>query len=131
MSYEVKINDRIARVQLLNRRGKDVVIEVDGKEYILDFIQVAPGKYSILHDNRSYNLELIPGDGIRQYVVNSFKSSYEVNIIDAEAKYLASRLKGQEDESESTITAPIPGKVVKILVTEGEKLEAGQTILII
>lgn len=131
MSYEVKLRDRVAHVELLNRQGDQLLIAVDGREYALDFVRLNKGSYSIIHNHKSYNVELIPTNGIKKYNVNTFKNSYEVEIIDAEAKYKANRLKGQEDESTAAIIAPIPGKVVKILVEEGESIEAGQTVIVI
>lgn len=131
MSYEVKLGDRIARVELLSRQGDQLLVAVDGKEFALDFVQLNKGSYSILHNKKSYNVELIPVNGIKKYNVNTFKNSYEVEIIDTESKYLANRRQGQEDDAGSVITAPIPGKVVRLLVEEGETVEAGQTVIVI
>lgn len=131
MPYEVKLNKRSANVELLSRKGNQVLVAVDGKEYQLDLEQVAKGKYSILYKNKSFNVEVIPGPSIRQYVAHTFKNTYHVDIVDAEAKYLENRLKGLQDEGESTIVAPIPGKVVKILVEKDELVNAGQTVIII
>ncbi len=131
MPYEVKVNKRTANVELLSREGHHVLIAVDGKEYNLDFEMVGKGKYSILHNNKSFNVEVIPGHTIKQYVAHTSKSTFHVDIVDAESKYLENRFKGQEDEGESTIVAPIPGRVVKILVNKDELVEAGQTIIII
>ncbi len=131
MSYEVKLRDRIAHVELISRKGDQLLINVDGREYALDFVRLNKGSYSIIHKNKSYNVELIPTNGIKKYNVNTFKNSYEVEIIDAEAKYRANRLRGQEDEGAASIVAPIPGKVVKILIEEGDKVEAGQTAIVI
>lgn len=130
MSYEVKINGRNARVELLQWEGSYVNILVDGKEYKLDFEKVGSGIFSILHNAKSYNIELIPGENVKNYTVNTFKHNYEVEIVDAESKYQASRLQGSDDDADSTITAPIPGKVVKIPVEVGETVEAGQTLVI-
>lgn len=131
MSYEVKIKDRVARVEVLSQEGDKLLVSVDGKEYPLDFVQIAKGSYSILHNNKSYNLELIPINGIKKYNVNTFKNSFEVEIMDSEAKYLASRKAGQEFDDEAVISSPIPGKVVKLFVGEGDKVEAGQTLVVI
>ncbi len=131
MSYEVKLRDRIARVELLSRKGDQLLITVDGREYALDFVRLNKGSYSIIHNHKSYNVELIPVNGVKKYNVNTFKNSYEVEIIDAETKYLANRKKGQDDEGVAAITAPIPGKVIKILVEEGDKVDTGQTVIVI
>ena len=71
MSYEVKINNRSANVELLSREGNHVLIAVDGKEYKLDFEMVGKGKYSILYNNKSFNVEVIPGENIKQYVAHT------------------------------------------------------------
>ncbi|TVQ86281.1 MAG: acetyl-CoA carboxylase biotin carboxyl carrier protein subunit [Bacteroidetes bacterium] len=130
MSFEVKINNRTAHVELLQWEGSFVNIKVDGKEYKLDFEKVNQGIFSILHDNNSYNIELIPGDNVKKYTVNTYKNTYEAEIIDAEAKYRAARLKGVDEDAENTVVAPIPGKVVKIPVSIGDSVEAGQTLVI-
>ncbi len=131
MSYEVKLQNRIARVEILSRQNDQLLVAVDGKEYSLDFVQIGKGSYSILHKNKSYNVELIPVNGIKKYHVNTFKNTYEVEIIDAESKYLASRRHGQEDDDEAIITSPIPGKVVKVYIKDGDAVEAGQTLVVI
>ncbi len=131
MSYEVKLRDRIARVEILSQQGDKLLVTVDGKEYALDFVEISKGSYSILHRNKSYNVELIPVNGIKKYHVNTLKHSFDVEIIDAEAKYLASRQQGQEDEDEAIISSPIPGKIVRLFIQEGDKVEAGQTLVVI
>lgn len=132
MPYEVKLNDRIAMVELLSRQDDKLLVTVDGKEYELDFVKISEGSYSVIYQHRSFNIELIPANGgVKKYLVNTFKNTYEVEIIDAEAKYLASRKKGLDDDGDSVIAAPIPGKVVKVFVENGEQVEAGQTVIII
>jgi biotin carboxyl carrier protein len=130
MSYEVKINNRTAKVELLQMEGSHVSIRVDNKEYLIDFEKVNQGIFSMIHNHRSYNVELIPGDNSKRFIVNTYKNTYETEIIDAESKYKASRMKGSEDDAENTILAPIPGKVVKIPVSIGEQVVAGQTLII-
>ena len=130
MSYEVKINNRTAKVELLQWDGTYVNIKVDEKEYILDFEKVNQGIFSIIHNNNSYNIELIPGENVKKYTINTYKNTYETEVIDAESKYRAARLKGGEEDAENTVIAPIPGKVVKIPVIVGDAVEAGQTLVI-
>lgn len=131
MPFEVKLNGRTAHVELLSREGDQVLVTVDGKEYKLDFVRVAKGQYSILHRHKSFNVEIIPGQGVKQYTAHTAKTSYQIEIIDAESKYLASRTKGRDEEGESVIVAPIPGKVVKIPVSKGDQVQPGQTVIIL
>jgi biotin carboxyl carrier protein len=129
MSTEIKINDRTALVEVLSREGDKVRISIDGKKYDADIVMVEEGVFSILIDNKSHNIELIRNDN-KNYVVNTYARSYDVEIVDAESKYLKSR-KRDDAQEDSVISSPMPGKVVKILVKEGDKVKAGDTVVII
>jgi biotin carboxyl carrier protein len=85
----------------------------------------------MLYKNRSFYIELIEGKDSKKYFVNTKNLSYELEIIDAESKYLKNKNKGSFNLSENTIISPMPGKVVKILVGKGDKVQPGQTAIII
>ncbi len=130
MSYEIKINDRTATVELLNREHNKIIISVDDNKYNADIVMVEKGVYSIIIDGVSYNIELIENGSSKNYLVNILYNSFETEIIDAESKYLKSRKKADGEDANS-ISTPMPGKVVKILVKEGEMVKAGETVIII
>ncbi|GAB1419496.1 acetyl-CoA carboxylase biotin carboxyl carrier protein subunit [Bacteroidales bacterium] len=130
MSYEVKINDRIASIELLGREGSLFQIAIDNKVYELDVVEVEKGVYSIVLDNRSFNIELVEGKNSKSYTVNTLYETFSVDIIDAEAKYLMSRKKDEGQDS-NVITSPMPGKVVKVLVSEGQQVKAGETVIVV
>lgn len=130
MSLEISIGDRTTDVELVKKDGSNIKISVDGKVYIVDIIEVEEGVYSILHDNVSYNIELRQGENSKQYIANSMFDVYDLEIIDAESRYLKSR-KGSDLDDEAFISSPMPGKVVKILVSEGDKVTAGTTVIIV
>ena len=130
MSYEVKLNDRTAKVELLNRIDNKVKILVDDQKYDADVIMVEKGVYSIIMNGISYNIELIEDGSSKEYLVNTLNESFDVEIIDAESKYLKSRKK-DEGEDSNIISTPMPGKVVKVLVKPGDKVKAGETVIII
>ncbi len=131
MAYEINLETRTARIDLLNRVGNKALIAVDDRKYDLDITMVENGVYSILYKGHSYNLELIENENPKKYIVNTFARSFHVEIVDAEAKYQQSRVKGSELEGELNISTPMPGKVVKIPVTQGEKVSAGQTLVVV
>jgi len=61
---------------------------------------------------------------------NPMTKSYDVEIVDAESKYLKSRRRDDGDE-EAVMSSPMPGKIVKILVKVGDKVKAGDTVIIV
>ena len=131
MGYEVKMGDRIANVELLSRDGSKIYIAVDEKRYRVDLEMVEPQVYSVLCDNVSYNIEMANTESSKKYHVTTFFRSYNAEIIDAESKYLKSRTKTFEEEGKIAISTPMPGKVVKILVKVGDKVNEGDTVIVV
>lgn len=130
MPLEININGRIATVMLHKQKDNIYEIEVDGRLYKLDANMVERGVYSVLHDNISYNVELIEKNDIRHYNVNTYYHSYDVEIIDAEAKYRQNR-SGEHLDDIRKIASPMPGKVVKIPVKVGDEIKAGDTVIVV
>ncbi len=130
MSYEININDQTRKIELLNREGNKVKIALDGKKYDADIVMVERGVYSLIMDGISYNVELFENGSCKKYIVNTLYESFDVEVVDAESKYLKSRKKDEGDD-ENFISTPMPGKVVKIPVKVGDKVKAGDTVVII
>jgi len=131
MALEIKINDRTAWVNLIQQNGNLLEVEVDGKRYNVDLLHTADGTFSILEGGHSYNIELIPHNQPKKYTAHTLYNTYEVDIIDAEARYLINRGSNGVAKSEKTISSPMPGKVVKVLVNEGDIIDEGKTAIII
>ncbi len=131
MSLEIRLNDRESNVELISREGNQITIKVDEDLYTLDILKVKEGMYSLLLNGKSYNLEILGKDTAKQYTVNSGNKSYDLEIIDSETRYLMSRMGDDDEDSGNTISSPMPGKIVKIPVKKGEKVEAGQTVIIV
>ena len=70
------------------------------------------------------------GEGGKSYDVNMFYRSYHVDIVDTQTKYLRMK-KGGEEKQDDRIIAPMPGKVVKIPVQKGDRLSAGDIVVVL
>lgn len=127
---EIHIGDRVADVTLVSKDGNKVQLLVDGVPYDVDIVMAENGSCSILHNGNSYNAELIRNDSGKSYTVNMFYRSYNVDIVDSQAKYLRMR-KGAEEKQDDKIIAPMPGKVVKIPVKVGDHLKAGDIVVVL
>ena len=128
---EVKVGDRYAQVELLSRDENKIQIKVDDKIYNLDVVEVEKGIYSILKDDRSYNIELVEGNHGKAYTVNTYEENFDLEIIDAEARYLMNRGGHEDDDGGRSISSPMPGKVIKIPVAVGDEITEGTTVIII
>lgn len=129
MSYEISLDGVEESIEILSRDGNKIEVMVGDRKYNLDIVEVENGIYSILLNGKSYNVELSPIQN-KKYSVNTLYNSFETEIIDAESRYMNSR-KGDVDEEQSFISTPMPGKIVKILVEEGQEVKAGETLVIV
>ena len=128
--FEIKINDRFAKVELIKEEGNILEVLVDGKKYEIDIVQAEAG-YSILYKNKSYNVEIIEGENNKEFTVNTLYKSFDVDIVDAEYRYQENRKKTKELEGGNVISSPMPGRIMRVLVKEGEEVEAGQTVVVV
>jgi biotin carboxyl carrier protein len=127
---EIHIGNRIANVELVNKDGNKVSLTIDGKPYDVDIVMVEKGACSILNEGKSYNAELLRYDKGKKYKINTHYSSFDVEIVDTQAKYLRMRQKTEEKQDDS-ISSPMPGKVVKIPVTVGQVMKPNETVIVI
>ncbi|MGL4292255.1 MAG: biotin/lipoyl-containing protein [Bacteroidales bacterium] len=127
---EIHIGKRIAEVEMLSKDGNKVILTIDGKEFEVDVVMTENGVCSLLHEGRSYNAELIRSEMGKKYKVNTHFSSFDVEVVDTQAKYLRMRKKEEEGQDDK-ISSPMPGKVVKIHVAIGDRINAGDTVLVI
>ena len=109
---EIHIGNRVADVTLVSKEGNKVRLSIDGKPYDVDIVMTENGSCSVLHDG------------------NMFYRSYHVDIVDTQKKYLRMR-KSAEEKQDDKIVAPMPGKVVKIPVRKGDRLETGDTVVVL
>ncbi len=129
-NFDIKIGNRLVKIKILSRDNNRVLFEVDGKKYDVDIVQVDAG-YSLIWNKKSFNLEILESENPKHMVVNTLHNSFEVDIVDAEYRYLENRNKNKQLEGGSIISSPMPGRVVKILVSEGEKVTLGQPVIVV
>ena len=129
MSYEIKVNDKVSEIKVLKRDGNLLEIAVADRIYNVDILEVEKGVYSLILDNISFNIELT-SNGLKKYNVDTLYNNFDIEIIDAESKYMNSRKSGDDSDSDF-ISTPMPGKVVKVLVKEGDIVKGGETVIIV
>jgi biotin carboxyl carrier protein len=102
------------------------IVRIDGKVVEPaegDIVETEPGAYSVLVDGRAYEAR-VSADAI---VVNGHRFAFE--IADPRAWKRTGGSGG--GHGRASIMAPMPGKVVRVLVTAGEQVEAGQGIVVV
>ena len=108
-------------------------ILVNGRAVELDPAQlppaeeVEPGIYSVLHNGKSFEARIVPVPGGWNVRVGGRQFSVEVR----DPRDAGSRSRGALGGGRQNLTAPMPGKVIRVLVQEGEVVEAGQGVIVV
>src|SRR6267142_2981583 len=127
MIYDVTIGEKTWRVELSQVSGA-WQCKLDGREIALDFAPTQNGCGSLLVDGRSYEVRQQSTGGGPGIAVG--REQFDVSIRDPRS--LRSRRRSDTaGDGIKKITAPMPGKVVRILVAAGAEVEAGQSVLVI
>ena len=105
-------------------------VVVDGAERFVDAQPIRPGTWSLLIDGRSYVIDL---DQRRAGTAVSVGLTEAVaQVEDARRRRLARAApRGGVASRGEELRAPIAGKVVKLLVAEGDEVAAGQGVIVL
>ena len=104
----------------------------DGTAQAIDILEVEPGSWSVIMGGKSVDVRLDvaknPDPDIQAFRATLYDGPYEFALQDPRKALLAAA--GGAAASGGTLTAPMPGKVVKLLVKEGDLVAEGQPLLI-
>ena len=67
------------------------LIDIDGQVYDVDVAMLQNGTCSIIHNGNSYKAELVKSDAGKHYRVNVNYSTYQIDMLDSQAKYMRMR----------------------------------------
>jgi biotin carboxyl carrier protein len=124
MKLGAQIDDHNYEVEI-KREGSRVSASIDGREYELEASEPESGVYLLKHENRVFEVYVSP-DGM----VNVGGHQLEVKISDPK------RLRGARGDAEhgdgtAEIKTAMPGKIVRILVGEGDEVEKGDGVIVV
>jgi biotin carboxyl carrier protein len=126
MKYTAIVDGRSVEIEF-NITDAGVEALVDRKKYVVDVHQVEPGVYWLDWNNRSVEISVTPNrDG---YLVTLDGQRMDIEIADSRNALRKAAQHGHAGAVE--LRAPMPGKVVKVLVQEGHEVEPNQGLLVI
>jgi len=133
MRYEVKLSSSTSeekkRVVELERNASGWRVTLDGLVVAVNAAEISPNTLSILLDGQSFEITVtLSPDGKLQ--LHTGTREFIAEVIDPRA-WSGRRHSSVEAEGRQQIVAPMPGKVVRLLVKAGERVEAGQGLLVV
>ena len=118
-------------VELIRLDGVTTLIW-EGESHPVDIQEMEPGCYSILMDSRSVEVRLDQAKSLdpetHAYRAMLYDGAYEFGLVDPRRALLGASAAG--GASGGILASPMPGKVVKLLVAQGEAVQEGQTLVV-
>ena len=128
MKLDVRISGKTRTIEL-QRNADRWQISINGVASDVDTIETAPNVYSILLNGESHEIRIAPAhDGT--LTLQSRHYEFIAEVVDQRG-WRGRRHGTVEAEGRQQIVAPMPGKVVRLLVKAGDKVEAGQGLLVV
>jgi biotin carboxyl carrier protein len=128
VKYEVLLDGKTRVVELARENGA-WRITLDGNPLDADAVEVAPNTFSVLLNGRSHQIRVAPrADG--SLTLHSGVTEHRAELTDPRS-WRGRRHGALEAEGRQQVAAPMPGKVVRLLVQPGDTVEAGQGLLVV
>jgi biotin carboxyl carrier protein len=105
-----------------------VIAAIDGRRVEAGAVKISPGLYSILLDGRSLEVRVETlTDGLLLHIAGR---EYRVDIVDPRS-WRRSRSGKIDLAGRQQVSAPMAGKIVRVLVAQGQHVESGQGLLVV
>jgi biotin carboxyl carrier protein len=133
MKFEVRLNTAnggtTKRIVELDRDGPGYRVKLDGEPLNADAVQVAPNTVSVLLNGQAFEVRVTPAvDGMLKLQAGPHEFTAEVQ----DPRAWPGRKHGPAElEGRQQIAAPMPGKVIRLLVKVGDPVEAGQGLVVV
>ena len=126
MTYDIAIDGKSYRLDL-NRAEGGWSCRVDGREVAVDPVLARPDVLSLRIGNQAYEVKCERVAGEMHLWVGSARFAAEVR----DPRSLRGRDRAVDDHGPRELTAPMPGKIVRVLVSQGAAVEAGTGVLVV
>jgi biotin carboxyl carrier protein len=129
MVFIAKLGEQSYNVEI-EEIGKSLYrVAVDGNEFLVDGKKTGRTNYSLIVDNRSFEIEV---DNSRdEYRVLVDGRNYHVHLVDERRVRVGGGQSDIELQGRQKVSVPMPGKVIAVLVSEGDNVERGQGLVIV
>jgi biotin carboxyl carrier protein len=128
MELIVRVGEREERVRVESTR-EGFRVEVGDRAYEVDRAALGPNCHSLLVAGEQLEVTVLPrGNG--RYWVGSRRGGVEAEVVDP-LTHLARRTAAEKGRRQAQVTAYMPGRVVAVLVAEGEAVRFGQALVVL
>ncbi len=128
MGYVAVINGEQVAVGVGRDSEGRTVVSIEDREYVVDARWTQSDLLSLIIDGRSYQVDIHSDKDSHQVLVEG--EHFDFELFD-ERKALLKSAAGLGAEGVQEIRSSMPGKIVKVLIAEGEEVQEGDGLIIV
>jgi biotin carboxyl carrier protein len=128
MRYEVEVAGRTRAVTLHRADGR-FIVSIDGREQVVDAVPSGPHLLSLLIDGASHEVAVAPA-GPGRWTVRVGTTVLPV-VLNGRRSWGRGEPGDRAAAGPQRIVAPMPGRVVRVLVKSGDPVRARQPVVVV
>jgi biotin carboxyl carrier protein len=133
LNYAIEIGSVVHLVEIsaVDEDSGEVVVTatVNGRPHAMRLHRIAPGAYWFLEGGQSREAAVQMGEG--ETTVEIDDRRFRLRVLDRRARIERGKTRDAGEHGSVEVRAPMPGKVVRVLVDEGALVEPGQAVAVI
>lgn len=131
MQYVALVGDQERQVEVAELSAARYRITIDGNSCEIDAHEISPTTLSVLHDSEVYNVEFEDGhNGCSNLLLRGQTVSLEMLDL-RKLRLRKAQAVAATGDGPAVVASPMPGRVVAVLVKEGEQVEEGQGVIVV
>ena len=127
MEQEFTIDDKVYKLDIEHKDGR-YHINIDCRNYIIDYTSISNNCFSLLIGNKAITVYHAEANGKKYLSIEGEQFYIE------ESKAESIQAGGTDStglKEDPIVCSPMPGKMVKVMVKEGDEVEKGQGLVIV
>jgi biotin carboxyl carrier protein len=126
--HAVRVGGAVYTIEIGDRPAGGVSVVVDGQPVAVDARLPRTGTGSLLLDGASYVVDLAEVRGVTHVAVDG--EAFQVEVEGPARRRPADAAKASDGDGQRLV-APMPGKVVAVLVAVGQRVDAGAGLVVL
>jgi biotin carboxyl carrier protein len=130
-SLALEVNGVVRRVQV-EVEGARFIVTLDGVRHVLDAAEIERGRWSLLFDAERHSHEVLVRsgqNGTTTVIVDG--ATVPIRVLDPRRQASAASGGAAGGDGPIRVTAPMPGKVIRVLVKPGDAVTARQGLVVV
>jgi biotin carboxyl carrier protein len=129
MAFIAKLGEQSYTVEIEESSKSVYRVSVDGHVFVVDGKKTGRTNFSLIVDNRSFEIEVDNSEDEYRVLVDG--RNYHINLLDERRVRIGGDSTGAALQGRQKVSVPMPGKIIAILVAEGDTVEKGQGLVIV